>query len=62
VRQPNEPEREIDGWDEAEAALTAAQKMPEGPERIDALKKAGLLRLKADERRTAIRNARQNSD
>jgi hypothetical protein len=58
----DEPEQEVDGWDEAETALTAAQQMPGGPERIDALKKAGLLRLKADERRTAIRNARKDSD
>jgi hypothetical protein len=58
----DELESKVDGWAEAEAALAAAQQMPEGTERIDALKKAGLLRLKADERRTAIRNARQNSD
>jgi hypothetical protein len=58
----DELESKVDGWAEAEAALAAAQQMPEGTERIDALKKAGLLRLKVDERRTAIRNARQNSD
>jgi hypothetical protein len=44
------------GWNEAEAALAAAQQMPEGPERIAALKKAGQLRFEADERRNAIRD------
>jgi hypothetical protein len=38
-------------WRAAEAALTAAQQMPGGPERFAALKEAGKLRLKADERR-----------
>jgi hypothetical protein len=52
----DKPEREVDGWDEAEAALTAAQQMPEGPERVAALKKAGQLRFRADERRRAIRD------
>jgi hypothetical protein len=52
----DEPEREVDGWDEAEAALTAAQQMPGGPERVAALKKAGQLRFRADERRRAIRD------
>jgi hypothetical protein len=52
----DEPERGVDGWDEAEAALTAAQKMPGGPERVAALKKAGQLRFRADERRRAIRD------
>ena len=52
----DEPEPEVDGWDEAEAALAAAQQMPEGPERVAALKKAGQLRFRADERRRAIRD------
>jgi hypothetical protein len=51
-----EPEQEVDGWDEAEAALAAAQQMPGGPERVAALKKAGQLRFRADERRRAIRD------
>jgi len=54
VRQPmiiDEPEPEVDGWNEAEAALAAAQHMPGGPARAAALKEAGQLRLKADERR-----------
>jgi hypothetical protein len=38
-------------WRAAEAALAAAQQMPAGPARFAALKKAGQLRLKADERR-----------
>jgi hypothetical protein len=51
-----EPEPEDDDWAAAEAALAAAQRMPGGPERIAALKEAGLLRFKADERRKAIRD------
>jgi hypothetical protein len=50
------PEPEVDGWGEAEAALVAAQQMPGGPERVAALKKAGQLRFRADERRRAIRD------
>jgi hypothetical protein len=38
-------------WRAAQAALEAAQKMPRGPARISALKQAGWLRFKADERR-----------
>jgi hypothetical protein len=38
-------------WRAAEIALTAAQQMPAGPMRAAALKVAGQLRLKADERR-----------
>jgi hypothetical protein len=51
------------GWNEAEAALAAAQQMPQGPERIAALKKAGQLRFEADERRKAsgIRNAQDSN-
>jgi hypothetical protein len=59
VRQPmiiSETEPEVDGWDQAEAALAAAQQMPGGPERIAALRKAGQLRFRADERRRAIRD------
>jgi hypothetical protein len=52
----DEPEPEVDGWNEAEVALAAAQQMPGGPERIAALKKAGQLRFRADERRRAIRD------
>ena len=52
----DEPEPKVDGWDEAEAALAAAQQMPGGPERVAALKKAGQLRFEADERRRAIRD------
>ena len=52
----SEPEPEDDGWDEAEAALAAAQQMPGGTERIAALRKAGQLRFEADERRRAIRD------
>jgi hypothetical protein len=52
----DEPESKVDGWAEAEAALAAAQQMPEGPERVAALKKAGQLRFEADERLRAIRD------
>jgi hypothetical protein len=38
-------------WRAAEAALAAAQQMPGGPARVAALREAGQLRLKADERR-----------
>jgi hypothetical protein len=44
------------GWNEAVAALAAAQQMSQGPERIAALKKAGQLRFEADERRKAMRD------
>jgi hypothetical protein len=57
----SKPEPEDDGWGEAEAALTAAQQMPGGPERIAALKKAGQLRFEADERRRAIRDQERAS-
>jgi hypothetical protein len=57
----SEPEPEVDGWDKAEAALAAAQQIPGGSERIAALKKAGLLRFKADERRRAIRDQERAS-
>ena len=40
-----------DEWNEAQAALHAAQELPRGPDRIDALKKAGQLRFDADQRR-----------
>jgi hypothetical protein len=52
----DEPEPDVGGWNEAEAALAAAQQMPEGPERVAALKKAGQLRFRADERRRANRD------
>jgi hypothetical protein len=45
-------------WRAAELALTAAQQMPGGPARAAALKEAGQLRLKADERR--LRKEQQN--
>ena len=55
------PEPEVDGWAEAEAVLAAAQQMPGGPERVAALKKAGQLRFRADERRRAIRDQERMS-
>jgi hypothetical protein len=52
----SEPEPEVDSWEDAEAALAAAQQMPGGAERDAALRKAGQLRFRADERRRAIRD------
>jgi hypothetical protein len=49
------------GWNEAVAALAAAQQMSQGPERIAALKKAGQLRFEADERRKAMRDQERAS-
>jgi len=40
------PKRDLD--DEADEALERARSMPSGPEKIEALKKAGLLRKAAD--------------
>lgn len=40
------PKRDLDA--EAEEALDSARLMPSGPEKIEALKKAGLLRKAAD--------------
>jgi hypothetical protein len=41
-------------WIAAEAELDAARKLPGGPERTEALRRAGRLRYEADERRHAI--------
>jgi hypothetical protein len=41
-------------WQAAQAALNDAQKLPGGPERFEALKRAGQLRYKADQRRRSI--------
>jgi hypothetical protein len=46
-------------WEAAEAALTAAQKMPGGPDRIEALKRAGQRRYEADRRRHSIQEERK---
>jgi hypothetical protein len=40
------PKRDLDA--EADEALDAARSMPHGPEKTEALKKAGLLRKAAD--------------
>jgi hypothetical protein len=40
------PKRDLDA--EADEALERARSMPRGPEKIEALKKAGLLRRAAD--------------
>jgi len=46
---------EIDDlWEIAETALAEARAMPWGPERIEALKNAGILRLRAAERQLVL--------
>jgi hypothetical protein len=57
----NESEPEDVDCAAAEPPLAAAQQMPGGPERIAALKKAGLLRFKADERRGTLRDQERAS-
>jgi hypothetical protein len=59
--QTKESEPEDVDWAAVEAALAATRQMPGGPERIAALKKAGLLRFKADERRRALRDQERAS-
>ena len=44
-----------DEWETAQAAFKAAQDLPTGPERFDALRKAGQLRFEADEKRRVLR-------
>jgi hypothetical protein len=55
------PEPEVQGWDDAEAALAAAQRMPGGPERIAAFKKAGQLQPTSAAGQSEIRNTHQES-
>jgi hypothetical protein len=43
-----------DLWDRAETALAEARAMPWGPGRIEALKNAGMLRLRAMEKQLAL--------
>jgi hypothetical protein len=50
---------EIDDlWEAAEAALAKARAMPWGPKRIEALKNAGILRLRAAEKQAAMDSQR----
>jgi hypothetical protein len=44
AKEKNIPPTELDLDDEAVVALEAARAMPYGPERTEAMKKAGLLR------------------
>ena len=46
-------------WEIAEAALAEARAMPWGPERIEALRKAGLLRHRAADAQAAIDRRRR---
>ena len=41
-------------WEAAQVALNDAQTLPGGPERVEALKRAGRLRYKADQRRRSV--------
>jgi hypothetical protein len=63
TEKPNLEQCELD-LRVAEEALSAAQKMPGGPERIAALKRAGQLRFDAYESRLAIGDStdRKNSN
>ena len=54
-----EKQRVEEDWLAADAALTDAQKMPGGAERIEALKRAGQLRYEADKRRRSIQEERK---
>lgn len=57
TQKPDLPaQRELD-LQTAEAALSAAQRMPGGPERIAALKRAGKMRFDADKRRRAVQDS-----
>jgi hypothetical protein len=50
--RPKTSQTDFDDWDAlASEALMAARKMPKGPERIEALKQAGRLRMAADRKR-----------
>jgi hypothetical protein len=55
----SEQQRAEEEWEAAEAALKAAQKLPGGAERYQALKHAGQLRYNADKRR---RETEQRND
>ena len=54
-----EKQRIEEDWLAAEAALTDAQKIPRGAERIEALKRAGQLRYEGDKRRRSIQEERK---
>jgi hypothetical protein len=55
MREIKRAQPEDDGWEAAQAALAAAQNLPVGSERFDALRKAGQLRFEANEKRRVIR-------
>ena len=56
--QSGRPEQPDEDLKAAEAALQAAQRMPGGPERISALRKAGQMRFDAYKRRFPIETER----
>jgi len=43
-----------EAWESAQKALEEAQRLPGGPERIDALKRVGKLRLEASKLRQVL--------
>jgi hypothetical protein len=55
-KKPEKPEQPDEDLRAAEAALQAAQRMPRGPKRISALRKAGQMRFDAYKRRSPIEN------
>jgi len=54
MKTENEEQSVDEEWQVAQAALSDAQKLPSGPQRFEALKKAGQLRYEADNRRRSI--------
>ncbi len=48
-------------WEAAQDALRAAMAIPSGEERVEALKKAGRLRYRADQRRRAFEEVREDT-
>ena len=52
----DEEQRVEEEWQAAQAALEAAQRLPGGAERFEALRHAGQLRYDADKRRRALQS------
>jgi hypothetical protein len=52
AKNPLQPDRDLDA--DADAALEAARSMPPGSDKVEALKKAGLMRKAADDRGIAF--------
>ena len=54
MKTENEEQSVEEEWQAAQAALNYAQKLPGGPQRFEALKRAGQLRYEVDKRRRSI--------